>query len=233
MRKLSRWVGVVGLAAGIAAVIAVVSHVPAVAFAAGASRFAGELSKPLDALSGAELTGLVAHLRFTGGTERTRFCSGTPECDSGSARTAARIEAVDQAPISASNIPVDGVIISRIENTGNFTERRYGLAAGGVAYLVALPARDSGAVGRWILVQATGQANKVLATGLINSCGHGSYPGKPQADFRSCASAAAAHTQGMTLNSASFRTGDGDPAWVGCASGCCVLRPGTAPPPTE
>lgn len=164
-----------------------------------------------------------------GGIYENRSCSGTPECDSGIAHTMAHIEAVDQEPISASNIPAEGVIITRFENTGAFTERRYGLAAGSVAYLVALPTSDSGAVGRWILVQPTGQANRILATGVINACGHGSYLGKPQADFRSCASAAAAHAQGMTINSASFRTGDSDPMWISCSGGGCIV--GSRPPP--
>jgi hypothetical protein len=197
-------------------------HPPAVAAAEPSRLFAGQLNKPFDAMLASELSALGARLGYTGGAERARMCSGTPECDSGIARTSARAEAVDQAPVGASNMPTDGVVISRVQNTGKFTERRYGLAPGAVSYLIALPSTNTSTEGRWMLVETTGGTKKVLASGVIASCGHGT-PGKPQADFRSCASAGAAHQKGMTSNSASFHTGDSDPLWVECAPGCCVF----------
>jgi hypothetical protein len=225
MTKLSSWVGAVGLVAGVTvAVAAVIPHSATAASAAKSSHlFAGHLAKPFDAMSASELSALAARLSFTGGATRARMCSGTPECDSGIARTSAHIEAVDEAPISASNIPAEGVIITRFENTGKFTERRYGLAPSAVAYLIALPRTDTTAVGRWMLVQIAGDTKKVLASGAIASCGHGTYPGKPQADFRSCVSAATAHRQGMTINSASFPGDASDPIWTVCAVGCCIF----------
>jgi hypothetical protein len=147
-------------------------HSPAVA-AESSHLFAGHLTKPFDALSASELSALAARLSFTGVAERARMCSGTPECDSGIARTSAHIEVVNQGPISASNIPAEGVIITRFENTGKFTERRYGLAPGAVTYLIALPNSDSTAMGRWMLVDLSGDTKKVLASGAIASCGNG------------------------------------------------------------
>lgn len=135
MTKLVGWFGMVGVVTGVslAGVVAAL-HPPAVAAAVEPSRhFTGQLTKPLEAMSASDLSALGARISFTGGAERARTCSGTPECNSGSARTSAHIEAVNQAPISASNIPADGVIITRLENTGKFTERRYGLAPGAIS----------------------------------------------------------------------------------------------------
>jgi hypothetical protein len=183
-------------------------------------------------MSAADFSALLGRLRFTGGTERDRTCVGTPECDAGTVRTSAHVEAVDQAPIASSNIPANGVVVTRVANTGQFTERRYGLTPGSIAYVVAQPTSDSSAVGAWSLVQMVGAKTQVLASGLIRACGHGIYSGKPQADFRTCASAATAHGNGMKINSASFRTGDEDPIWAECSMGCCVAdsRPPTRPP---
>lgn len=75
-----------------------------------------------------------------------------------------------------------------------------------------------------MLVEISAAEKKVLGSGLITACGHRVYSGKPQADFRSCASAATAHGQGMTINSASFRAGDSDPIWAECSLGCCVAQ---------
>lgn len=235
MTRARRWFRTIGLVSlGAVAVAAVAHRAPTIASAEESGRpFAGQLNRPLEAVSAADLTALVARLDFTGGSERARLCSGTPECDAGRGRTSARIEAVDQAPIGATNIPVNGVIVTRFENTGSFTERRYGLAPGGVAYVIATPTMDTAAVGRWTMVQISGKETKVIANGQITSCGHGAYPGKPQADFRTCTSAAVAHGKGMTINSASFRAGDDDPIWAACAGGCCVAtqtRPPVRPP---
>jgi hypothetical protein len=193
--------------------------------------FAGQLNKPLSSISAADLADLVGRLGFTGGTERDRLCVDTPECDAGTARTSAHVEAVDQPLIAPNTIPANGVVVTRVANTGKFTERRYGLTAGSIAYLIAHPSEDSTAVGAWSLVQIVGNSTHVLASGLILACSHGIYSGKPQADFRTCASASDAHGKGMKINSASFHTGDDDPIWAECSTGCCIAgtRP-TRPP---
>jgi hypothetical protein len=219
---LRKTLAVGGLLAGSFVLVAASHRTPTVSAAVPSHAFAGELKKGFEAMSAADFVSFASHLPFTGGAERGRMCSGTPECDAGTARTSGHVEAVDQNPISSSNIPTDGVIISRFENTGKFTERRYGLAAGAVAYLIALPSDDSTTTGRWVLAEVDGGSKRILASGHVGSCGHGAYPGKPQADFRSCASASAAHSEGMTANSASFRTGDNDPIWISCETGCCT-----------
>ncbi|MEP6732895.1 MAG: hypothetical protein ABJE10_19790 [bacterium] len=234
MTKMSKILSIGGLVAGVAVIGAAVHHTPSASAAGVSHLFAGQLPKNLDVTTAADLSELAARLTFTGGAERARLCSGTPACDAGTARTSAHIEAVDQLPVSASNLPVEGVVLNRIVNTGQFTERLYGMAPGAVSYTIALPRTDSSAVGRWVLVEVNGSDRKVLASGPLASCGHGTYVGTPQADFRSCTSATTMHRDGVT-QSASASTGDSDPIWASCAVGCCIgqLRPGQNPPPGQ
>ena len=209
------------LALVLGATLAISKHGPSVARATEVPRpLTGMLPKSVDMLNAAELTAVVAHLKFTGGAERRRLCSGTPECDAGTARTSAHIEAVDQGPISNANVPAEGVILLRIQNTGQFVERKYGLQPGAVNYLIVLPRVDSTTVARWALVEVSGSAKRTLKKGDLTSCGHGTYPGSPMADFRTCAAAAAVHS-----GTASRVTGDGgDPAWAACSMGCCIVQ---------
>jgi hypothetical protein len=185
--------------------------------------FAGALVTPIERSTPSAFHSLVSTLRYTGGTERARACTGTSECDSGAATTSARIEAVDQDPISRTNIPGNGVVVGRVRNTGTQVERRYGLMPNvDNYYLVALPGNGA-EYARWQLIEAGSEVH-VLATGVIDTCNHGTSSGKPQADFRSCANASAAHAKGMRLNQASFATGDSDPAWMDCDQGCCTFN---------
>lgn len=211
---------IVRTAARVAVVAGVLSLLGGMAFTRLPSEPSGRLLQPLATMSASQFFAFANGLTFVGGSERNRLCKGTPECEAGTARTRARIEAVMQEPLRQGNISPEGTVVFRVRNIGEFAERPYGIMPGATNFLVAYPSPDSGVVAVWKLVEASPHAMRTIATGNVVSCNHGSYLGSPRADFRSCSNAAAMHK--LSGEPASIVSGDGDPYWFTCGLGCCT-----------
>lgn len=197
---------------------------------AAAASLPGALARSIDSLSGAELRDFVRGLRWGGGQERQRRCQGDPACSGTKPgkTTLVRVDAVDgQDSLTTAGLPANGVIAAKLENKGSLEEQRFHLKPGArYEYYVIVYGGDS--TGTWRLeeLESVGSAysHRTVERGVFRPCNHPFERGA-RADFKSCAAAAAAHTQGLMLQG----SGDSsltDPIWVSCAFGCCIMDQG-------
>lgn len=198
--------------------------------ALAAANLPGALAKSIGSYSGAELRDFVRGLHWGGGQDRQRRCQGDPGCDGAkpAKTTMVRVDAVDtQDSLTTSGLPANGVVAARLENHGAFEEQRFHLKPGArYEYYVIVYGGDS--TGTWKLeeLESVGSAysHKTVDQGTFRACNH-KFERGARADFKSCAAAAAAHTQGLMLQGG---TGSSltDPIWVSCAFGCCIMDQG-------
>ncbi len=184
----------------------------------------GDLTKPIDKYTGAEFDAFVKQLSYTGGHERQRKCRRDPGC-SGTRRTLVLVDAVaTQDSISPAVAPQFGVVYVRAINKGDAPEARYGLLPRNkqYEYYMIVTADSTGTAMEWRLEQVDIKAktHAKFGTGQFVSCSH-TWVAGAQADFKTCANAAAAHDSVMKLG-LNLQAGDGDPIWASCATGCCV-----------
>jgi hypothetical protein len=184
----------------------------------------GDLTKPIDAYTGDEFMRLTRRLAYAGGHERQRRCRNNPAC-SGTKRTLVLVDAVaTQDSISSATTPEFGVIYVRAINRGDAPEARYGMLPNNkqYEYYMIITGDSAGTGMQWRLEQLDTQArtHAKFGEGKFVACNHAWVAGA-QADFKTCANAAAGHDSVMRLG-LNLQGGDGDPIWAACASGCCV-----------
>ncbi|CAN5369799.1 hypothetical protein BH09GEM1_BH09GEM1_30040 [soil metagenome] len=195
---------------------------------AAAKQLPGALTKPIDSYTGDEFYAFVQGLSFTADSVKDRKCKNDPAC--GSAPKAKKIKVgvaavVGQDSLSAGTTPQYGVVYIRATNKGDAEEARYSMKPGKHLefYVVVLP--DSGGTMKYRLEQldtrAGSRQHTSIGTGPFIECPHRWAPGA-KADFKTCASAAAAHDSVVKLGLL-LQGGDEDPMWVSCSTGCCTV----------
>ena len=187
----------------------------------------GTLTKPLDSYTGEEFYTLVQGLTYTADVVKDRKCKNDPACTS--APKAKKIKVgvsaiVGQDSLSPGTTPQYGVVYIRASNKGDAEEARYNMKPGKHLefYVVVLP--DTGGTMKYRLEQldtrAGSRQHSSIATGPFIECPH-KWARGARADFKTCASSAAAHDSVVKLGLL-LQGGDEDPMWVSCATGCCT-----------
>ncbi|MEO8336097.1 MAG: hypothetical protein ABI664_14055 [bacterium] len=184
----------------------------------------GDLTKPIDAYTGAEFRTLVRRLSYVGGHERQRKCRRDPGC-TGTRRTLVLVDAVaTQDSIAAAVTPQFGVVYVRAINKGDAPEARYGMLPHNkqYEYYMIITGDSAGTSMQWRLEQYDAVANthSKFGEGQFVACNHAWVAGA-KADFKTCANAASASDSVMKLG-LNLQDGDGDPIWASCALGCCI-----------
>jgi hypothetical protein len=204
------------------------ANAPAAASRSAARQLSGALTKPFDAYTGDEFYAFVKGLAFTADVVKDRKCKNDPACVS--APNAKKIKVgvaavVGQDSLSSGTTPQYGVVYIRATNKGDAEEARYSMKAGKHLefYLVVLP--GSGGTMQYRLEQldtrSGSRQHMSIGTGPLTECPHTWTPGA-KADFKTCASAAAAHDSVVKLDLHLQVSGD-DPMWATCSTGCCVV----------
>jgi hypothetical protein len=188
----------------------------------------GALAKPIDSYTGDEFFAFTARLTYAGSHERERDCKNASGCGGPrpTKKTKVQVSAVaTQDSLAESNVPAFGVVYARAINKGAEEEARYGLRAGQTFRYYMIVQRDSAGAMRWRLEELDTKAprrHSEIASGKFQPCGHAWTPGA-RADFKTCEAAERGDTvvtMGLVL-----QTGGDDPAWVACATGCCIFGP--------
>lgn len=197
----------------------------------GATRqLPGALTKPLDSYTGEEFYAFVHGLNFTADSVKERACKNDPACASSPKPKKIKVgvaAVVGQDSLSPGTTPQYGVVYIRATNKGDAEEARYSMKPGKDLefYVVVLP--DAGGTMKYRLEQLDTRAGSrqhvSIGTGPFTGCGHAWVAGA-RADFKTCASSAAAHTAGDSIVRLGLvlQTGPGDPMWSACSMGCCV-----------
>jgi hypothetical protein len=205
------------------------------------NRLSGQLTKPVEALSGEQFYAFTHSLRWGGGVERVRNCTGTPGCAGSPAlrMTRVRVDAVDgQESVSAIFGPASGVVAIRAINTGAFEEARYGMKPDRNLeyYLIVLP--GDARTGRWQLeeldVTPDARHHRTVSTGTFTPCNHAFQAGRAiRADFHRCddghmneppAIATLVSFGKSGTDCPRCRSAHEDPIWASCAQGCCIMN---------
>jgi len=192
----------------------------------------GTLTKPIDQYTGDEFYALTQQLKYGGGGSHGRRCRGRAGCRGANPKDSTTIQVEGIAgddSLSATNLPVNGVLAMRLHNQGAYPDSMYNTRPGAQYenYLIVLPVPNS-ATSTWRLEELTttqgARSHRMIAQGKIRECPkHDFHPG-PHADFKTC-------EQADNLKPAAFRRGAvlqgelGPPAWYGCAAGCCTADP--------
>jgi hypothetical protein len=186
----------------------------------------GELTKPIDDYTGEEFFALVRKLSYSGAHERDRKCRKDPGCTGTkpTRRVLVLVEAVaTEDSLAAGTTPPFGVVYARAVNKGDAPEARYGMLpnANNVEYFVIVT-KDSVGTMRWRLEQVDTKthAHTKFDSGSFTGCNHQWTPGA-RADFKTCATAAAANDSVVKLGLALQQTDDA-PIWISCSAGCCT-----------
>jgi hypothetical protein len=195
-----------------------------------ARSYPGALTKPIDQYTGDELFALTQGLKYAGSHERERKCKDSPGCD-GSAptkKTLVQVSAIaTQDSLSAGDAPEFGVVYLRAINRGDATEARYGMRRGNSLRYYMIVQRDSAGGLTWRLEEldtTPPRKHTSVGTGVFQGCtGHEQHwtPGA-SADFKTCEQAERSDTV-VTLGLA-LQEVQGDPMWVRCSTGCCILQ---------
>lgn len=193
-----------------------------------ASQMPGALTKPIDDYTGEELRLLTARLHFGGGHDRERRCRNDPRCAGpAGARSTVRVDAViGQDSIGPANIARFGVVQIKAVNRGMYQEERYGFKPDArFEYFMIVTSDGAGGL-RWRLeeldTRATPATHRQVGSGTLKDCQHRNWTPGAQADFKSCAAAAAADSVkrlGLVLQG----QGLDDPLWTECNVGCCTF----------
>jgi len=191
----------------------------------------GALTKPIDQYTGDEFYDFVQRLKWGGGVEKDRKCKGNAGCDGTkpSQHTRVRVDAVDgQDSISATTVPVNGVIAVRALNRGNLTEDRYGFKAERKLeyYMIVLPGTGGNGQWRFEELDTTPGARRhtSFGTGTFQPCNHPYRPGRVnRVNFYTCENSPAS-TDSLQRSNLMMFDPPTDPIWIDCAAGCCIVR---------
>jgi hypothetical protein len=191
----------------------------------------GALTKPLASYTGDEFYQLVQGQNYTGGHDQERKCKNDPGCG-GTRRTLVTVDAIaTQDSLTASNVPEFGVVYVRAVNKGDAEEARYNLLPfrDRYQYYLIVTKDNGGNSMRWTLEQLdltpNARAHTTVGTGKFNPCPTHSYKPGAQANFKTCAQAAAAHDSLVHLGLV-LQSGEDPPIWASCGTGCCVADNG-------
>ena len=193
-----------------------------------AAALPGQLTKPIDQYSGDEFYDFVQRLKWGGGVDKARACKDDPGCSGTrpSKETMVRVDAVDgQDSLSATAVPVNGVVEMRALNKGSQVEQRYGFKPDKKLeyYLIVLPANGNTSTWRLEELDTTPGARKhaSVGTGTFKPCNHPFQPGRVnRANFYNCADSHmtdSVQKSGMVMFDPKT-----DPLWTDCAQGCCL-----------
>ena len=190
----------------------------------------GALTKPIDQYTGDEFYDFVQRLKWGGGVEKDRKCKGNAGCDgtNPSRHTSVKVDAVDgQDSISATTVPVNGVIAVRALNRGDLTEDRYGFKAEKKLeyYMIVLPGTGGNGQWRFEELDTTPGARRhtSFGSGTFKPCNHPYRPGRVnRANFYTCENSPTSADSVQRSNLMMFNPPT-DPIWIDCAAGCCIV----------